>query len=256
MHRGPFKDLSGKQFGDLFVVKEVGTNNSGNILWECSCSCGNKTTKTSNSLTSGNVKYCSRKCPSKGRACNAVDLVGKKFGKLTVERFYGIRLSKSGYKIARWECNCSCGGKNIADTGALRDGNVRSCGCLIKEVTRAREYTGNGHICGSILNMLQNKAKAREIEVKITLDDIWNQYTKQNGLCYFSGVKVNFPNCSKDYQNYSSWNASIDRLDSNSDYTPDNIVIVTKQVNLMKRSMTEQEFLNLIEQIYNFRLKE
>jgi len=61
-----------------------------------------------------------------------IDLLGKKFGKLTVlER----DMSKTG-GAAYWICKCDCG--NIISTRgtSLRDGSKQDCGCINKEKRR------------------------------------------------------------------------------------------------------------------------
>src|SRR3990167_115124 len=52
-------DLAGRVFARLTVVKDSGTRSpSGDIRWECLCSCGNTTTATANNLKAGHVRSC------------------------------------------------------------------------------------------------------------------------------------------------------------------------------------------------------
>ncbi len=57
------------------------------------------------------------------------NLVGKKFGKLVVERETGERRANA----VVWECRCECGTLHEATTGLLNQGKVKSCGCLHAE---------------------------------------------------------------------------------------------------------------------------
>jgi 5-methylcytosine-specific restriction endonuclease McrA len=52
------KDLRGIVFGDLKAERVVGKHESGSLLWECLCTCGNKVTKKSSSLTTGKSTSC------------------------------------------------------------------------------------------------------------------------------------------------------------------------------------------------------
>lgn len=52
------KDLIGKKFGRLKVIKKTDMRKGGNIVWECICECGNKTLVNTSSLNSGNTKSC------------------------------------------------------------------------------------------------------------------------------------------------------------------------------------------------------
>lgn len=55
---GKFIDLSGRQFGRLFVVEREGASKSGQALWKCRCVCGNEVCVEGYSLRSGNTKSC------------------------------------------------------------------------------------------------------------------------------------------------------------------------------------------------------
>lgn len=44
------KDLTGKIFGKLVVIKRSGVYSDGHVLWECLCECGNTTVVQSNNL--------------------------------------------------------------------------------------------------------------------------------------------------------------------------------------------------------------
>jgi len=114
-------DLTGQRFGMLVVLGDSGGRNSaGAIVWDCICDCGEKSKVTTGNLTSGQIKSCGCR---KGRH---VDLVGQKFGRLTViavaEKTVRLRVS--------WECLCECGARTQATTNALTTGNTRSCGCF------------------------------------------------------------------------------------------------------------------------------
>lgn len=54
-----------------------------------------------------------------------LDLIGQRFGHLTV-----IEFVESKNKKRWWRCKCDCGNEKITDTGSLRSGNTKSCGCM------------------------------------------------------------------------------------------------------------------------------
>ncbi len=54
----PKSDLLGQTFGRLCVVSEYGRNRNRNVLWECRCSCGNKTYVTTHDLNCGHTRSC------------------------------------------------------------------------------------------------------------------------------------------------------------------------------------------------------
>lgn len=61
----------------------------------------------------------------------ALDLTGKKFGRLTARRFDEEKSAEKGRR--HWLCDCRCGGTTSVEAGCLVSGNTRSCGCLLKE---------------------------------------------------------------------------------------------------------------------------
>lgn len=60
---------------------------------------------------------------------NFINIVGKKFGKLTVV----VRYENSKNGQTRFFCKCDCGGSTIARGYSLRKGTSLSCGCFQKE---------------------------------------------------------------------------------------------------------------------------
>lgn len=58
------------------------------------------------------------------------DLVGKKFGKLTVLSRAPDRISSRGRREAMWRCLCECGRATVVRDYLLRSGETKSCGCL------------------------------------------------------------------------------------------------------------------------------
>jgi hypothetical protein len=52
------KDLTGKKFGRLLAIKDVGRTRKSGVVWECLCDCGNTARVESYSLSSGNTKSC------------------------------------------------------------------------------------------------------------------------------------------------------------------------------------------------------
>jgi len=152
------------------------------------------------------------------------DLTGKKFGKLTVikldhkEQVYLSNGYKNGYRYF-YLCRCECGNEKIIQDSSLISGKTKSCGCLLKENKAIGE-----------LNKTHNQTKTR-------LYKIWQKmkercYNKNNNryYCYGQrGIKV----CNEwlnDFVLFYNWainngykdNLTIDRIDVNGNYEPDN----------------------------------
>ena len=132
-NRNNHAQLTGLRFGRLLVLKPTEERSNGDIVWECLCDCGNTHKVRTSSLTRGDTTSCgcyrsetaSERYKQIG-ANRASDLIGQRFGKLTVVRKTDER--KFGNII--WECVCDCGNICFVPTSYLNVGDTASCGCL------------------------------------------------------------------------------------------------------------------------------
>lgn len=60
-----------------------------------------------------------------------IDMTGKKINRLTVLE----RATNSSQGKARWKCVCECGNIVVVEGSSLRNGHVKSCGCLQRDRT-------------------------------------------------------------------------------------------------------------------------
>ena len=130
-------------------------------------------------------------------------------------------------------CSLSC--SSIVNHNQLHSGRAE----YLKGVTKSDKYTG--------LREHFRRAKYRNQEFNITLDDLLEQWDKQNGLCPYSGVKLIHPIRIKDES--LIFMASLDRIDSNLGYIKGNIQFISAATNLAKNNMTHEqrvEFCKLI----------
>ena len=125
------KDLSGKQFGRLTAIRPTEKRHGSNIVWLCRCSCGKEKEVDSGALAYGNTKSCgclALETHEKRRK----DLSGMQFGQLTAIR----PTEKRKYNSVVWLCRCSCGKEKEVACTCLKQGLVKSCGCLAEWRTR------------------------------------------------------------------------------------------------------------------------
>jgi len=145
-----YKDLSGKKFGRLTVIRDVGRLR-GNVLWECQCDCGNIVSIISAELLREKRGAVSCGCLRRENAIElkSVDLIGRRFNRLVVIKKVGI--SKDGAVL--WKCVCDCKEEAIVASRDLLSGHTKSCGCLQKEKAskrmkeRNKIYKGDKHPC-------------------------------------------------------------------------------------------------------------
>ena len=123
-----------------------------------------------------------------------------------------------------------------------------SCKPCQTEKTKKCTSTLNGFIKKIYKDMHHNvKKRAKELNIEITCDDIHQLYTKQNGLCAISGLKLTHETYAyKDKEHIiNRLNISIDRINSNLGYTRDNIQLVAAIVNRMKTDLPDSEFIKI-----------
>lgn len=130
-------DIVGNRYGRLTVMEYVGADDRYNYFYLCKCDCGNEKVIVRRSLIGGHTRSCGclRKEASRlnGRArkkptsyIDPTDLVGKRFGKLTVLEYLG---AGEEYRHT-YLCKCDCGNEAVIPRHSLLCGTKRSCGCL------------------------------------------------------------------------------------------------------------------------------
>lgn len=147
------------------------------------------------------------------------NLIGQKFGRLTV---LGLSEKKSGRK-SYWVCECECGNKKLVRSDCLKRGQVQSCGCMKEEqdkVNLGRTIHGDTpkgkqkRLWQTWQGMKQrtsnpnNKAYARYGGRGITVCDEWRE----------SYVAFRDWSLSNGYAD----NLTIERIDNNGNYEPTN----------------------------------
>lgn len=203
-------DLTGQRFGRLTVVRKAESRGS-NAWWECKCDCGNTHTVRSTELRSGTTKSCG--CL---KSKHLVDLTGQKFGRLTVLE----RAENAKDRKTRWLCRCDCGNEIVVYGRYLRGGNTKSCGCYHREraktlgeanATHGLSHTRLYVIWSGMVRRCHNPKAQRYSDYGgrgISVCDEW----RDDFLAFREWALSN------GYQE----DLSIDRMDNNKGYSPDN----------------------------------
>lgn len=139
-------------------------------------------------------------------------------------------------------CQCKCGNIKTLHSSRIRNKQVKSCGCL-----NTRKGVDNPHskYYGSIPQSVYTKCKTnasdRNIYFNLTIENLDSQYQQQKGKCAISGIDIGFNNYKQKSKMLST--ASLDRINSCLPYTIDNIQWVHKQVQQMKWTSEQNEFI-------------
>jgi len=141
---------------------------------------------------------------------------GDRYGKLVIVQESGKR---DGHRY--FLCECDCGNKKIMGLSDLRTGHSKSCGCLKNDATRAR-FTTHGLSGGA----------GKETR----LYKIWKRMRQRCGnpnhkdYKYYGGRSITVCEEWNNYKKFYDWAISngyrddltIDRIDNNGNYGPDN----------------------------------
>lgn len=143
-----------------------------------------------------------------------INMIGRKFGKLTVIEECKER---DKYNKIKYKCKCDCDNITIVLGSNLRRGNTTSCGCLSGGVTHGKRYT-----------RLYNTYKLMKDRCYNKNNQAYKYYGKR-------GIKV----CNEwlnDFMIFYDWamshgyndNLTIDRINVDGDYEPDNCRWITQ----------------------------
>lgn len=170
----------------------------------------------------------------------ALNLVGQKFGRLTIVRNSGG--SRGGSVL--WECLCDCG--NIIHVSSRhlnrKNNNIKSCGCLQKESgTNHKDWKGVGEISGAWWTQRITRSDHRRIpvEVSISKEYAWNLFLEQDRKCALSGLELVISTKT------NLGTASLDRIDSTKGYIEGNVQWVHKHINFMKNKFSVDYFIDI-----------
>lgn len=134
-----------------------------------------------------------------------VDLTGKRFGNLTVIKKVRIRNG-----VCKWLCNCDCGKQTLVNTYHLTKGDIKSCGCKHHNYGHCQTETRLYHIWCTMKARCLRKTSQKYPQYGgrgIKLYEPWNRFEPFYEWAHNNGY---------------SEDLTIDRIDNNGDYEPDN----------------------------------
>ncbi len=124
---GKSRDITGIIHGELKVLYFDKNSPKNRYYWVCQCSCGNLVSKERRSLFKLKHPCCGCKTVEKRSAYSKKEMLGKKFGKLTIIKHLFSKNSKN-----KWLCQCDCSEFVSLETFEIK--NKRACRvCKIKE---------------------------------------------------------------------------------------------------------------------------
>lgn len=164
--------------------------------------------------------------------------INKEFDQLTPFEYTGRRDGRSWYN-----CLCSCGKIFETHSCSLISGNTKSCGCTSRKKGKNNKYwNGYEEITKTLFDSYRKGAIRRGLVFDISIEDMWNQFIKQDRKCALTGLDIIFaPTRDRELER----TASLDRIDSRKGYILDNIQWLHKDLNAMKWDFTEDYFIEM-----------
>lgn len=147
------------------------------------------------------------------RGGKIIDLTGEKYGKLTVLKM----VERNSSNKVQWLCQCECGNLKKVTAGHLRSGHTKSCGCYNLESSISANITHGGKGTRLYNIWCDMRKRCNNPSVK--------HYSRYGGR----GISV-CPEWMNDFNSFRDWsmkngysdNLTLDRIDNDGNYCPDN----------------------------------
>lgn len=166
-----------------------------------------------------------------------IDLTGQRFGRLVVIE----RVGSDKQKRATWLCRCDCGREHVVASSYLINGDIKSCGCTKSEL------------------LIRRNTRHNKVHTKIYI--VWANmvqrctYPKHQAYHRYGGRGIAVCDEWRDsFQSFYDWamahgydenapkgQCTIDRIDNDKGYSPDNCRWVDMKTQRHNRSDSRKE---------------
>jgi len=194
-----------------------------------------------------------------------VDLIGQRFGSLTVIARAENKVWTSSSFQAQWLCKCECGNEVLFVSARLLSEGRTSCGCMNYQLDKHGnvKYDNPKDVSfNSLIRRYKNICKRDGKEWKLTREQAINIF---EGKCYYCGIEPQ-----NVYNVYIQKNGTtvtqnairavqaevlvngIDRIDSNLGYIYSNVVSCCTTCNFAKNTLNIKDFYSWLDRIAKF----
>lgn len=220
---GKFKDLTGEHFGRWTVIERgpdhITSGGYKFTTWKCICECGTVSNVIASRLLAGRSLSCG--CLQREIASQYEDLSGNKYGRLLV-----LKTDENRHNKIHYICKCDCGNITSVRADSLKNGSIKSCGCLAKETAAKQGMKNVKH--GGCRRDYTSKEKR--------LYNIWahmkSRCRNEKDPSYKKYGALGIDYCAEweEFKTFSDWaiangynnHLTIDRVDNTKGYCPEN----------------------------------
>lgn len=151
----------------------------------------------------------------------------------------------------RFLCECKCKKRKLVLGMHLRSGRSLSCGCSRASGKAHYKWTGHEDISGAYWDQIRHgasprKGRKRPLDFTISIEYAWDLFVQQGRRCALTGLQLTISGKRHEHT------ASLDRIDSAIGYVVGNVQWVHKDVNMMKRTMPQERFVELCVAVAEF----
>ena len=227
----------GDKVGKLEIIdnNRIKVNNS--YYYKVRCECGKEYNVQCSSIKNHRTTQC-KECYNKSKRLDVnIGDIYKEWKVLETPILINNQL--------RCKVQCSCGNIRYITTSQLLSDKYEKC----KKCSDGKLL--NGFRIG-FLRKIERNAHSRNIEYSplLTSEFLYKLLEKQNFKCALTGEYLLDENLNLD-KPQEELNLSLNRINSNIGYLPNNVQWVTKQVNWSKSTLNNQEFLDLCKKVIN-----
>ena len=163
------------------------------------------------------------------------DITGQRFGRLVILK--RIKASENNGKYDYCKCICDCGNEKIVRLGSLRNGSTKSCGCYNRDF-HSKVHTAEKH------GMYKSRIYVTHRNMNLRCTN-----PKDKRYEHYGGRGIAVCDEWKDFEVFYEWamengyddTLTIDRIDNDKGYYPENCRWVTRAENNKNRRFGKGE---------------
>lgn len=197
---------------------------------------------------------------------NHENFIGTIIGKVKIIEFDKAIESKNRF-IYYYKYQCICGNIESAPKYSLcqskKSRNTYCCSTCRKNKLSTWAKTSKIKYldpiegkCSSLFSNYKSKSKTKNWEFLLTFEEFKNLVTSNCHYCNLEPNKCRKDNAKSRLGISRIYFNGVDRIDSTKGYIKDNVLPCCEDCNKAKRNLTYKQFLDLVNRIYNFKIKQ